>query len=167
MPGWLSFKPSSFSTQSHVILQAYCHLIIPVTHSRPLCYSYLKLANPYHSLWPSAQTLWIFLNLYSCVPSNANSLLCYEISNSIISFWHKKKVTFKFRGGIDASVIQCVEYVKLSQYATWWWNSATMCSQLLLGILYFLSLFWVSNMSLVLYLHAIEWKEGRREERKG
>lgn len=52
-----------------------------------------------------------------------------------------KKVTFKFWGGIDASVIQCVECIKLSQNATWWWNSGTRCSQLHLGILYFLSLF--------------------------
>ena len=53
-------------------------------------------------VFPQMQT--VYFAMKSPIPSSVSGI--------------KKKVTFKFRGGIDASVIQCVECVKLSQYAT-------------------------------------------------
>lgn len=76
-----SSNPCHFLLSLTWFYRPYYHIIIPTTHSfRALCISYLKLANLYHILWLSAQTLWIFLNLYSCVLSNANSLLFSDIS---------------------------------------------------------------------------------------
>ena len=128
-----SFQADYSSNPSHFLLslmwfyRPHHHLIIPITHPGLSALATWNLPIPI-IFFDVQLKHYGFFWICRVVFPQMETVYCSLISPIASSFSGIKRVTFKLWGGIDASVIQCVECIKLSQNATWWWNSGTKCS---------------------------------------